>query len=222
MFGIEKEIERAKMSLNDAGGGETPPPSLEHQTTIETLSLSLSSDGRRKTYWCTYSQLVASTKPRCCVPSRILQRYHHSLSILCLCLPKWEQLCHKWFKDHEQGGNEHKQPHQTTASQWWSAWSSTSPVMILWSEWVPDTWILSRLSRCYRLCNVLWWCRWETATSMRMCCRNRAYLSTPPRLLSRHVVSPCCWNQSLHCSAMDATWVWLCAGVDTPEAVLSF
>ena len=48
-------------------GGETPPPSPERQATIESPSLSLSSDGRRKTYWYTYSQLVASAKPRCCV-----------------------------------------------------------------------------------------------------------------------------------------------------------
>ena len=40
---LEKEIERAKLSSNDAGG-ETPPPSPERQATIEALSLSFSSD----------------------------------------------------------------------------------------------------------------------------------------------------------------------------------
>ena len=53
---LEKEIERAKLSSNDAGGfaagGEGPPPSPERQATIEALSLSLSSDGLCKTCCC--------------------------------------------------------------------------------------------------------------------------------------------------------------------------
>ena len=61
------ERNRASKAVIEAAGGETPPPSLEHQATIEAPSLSLSSNGRRKTYRCPYSQLVASAKPRCCV-----------------------------------------------------------------------------------------------------------------------------------------------------------
>ena len=40
---LEKEIERAKLSSNDAGG-EAPLSSPERKATIEALSLSFSSD----------------------------------------------------------------------------------------------------------------------------------------------------------------------------------